>query len=219
VPSDLPRKQGELLEAALRMADHFDRGDLVQKLVGHFIDLVHSTPDATRFRLVNAVGGQALRSLRKLGLKDPIDQLLARLQSEVLKGASLADLRKRYATKPEECGAELQTLLHLAAGWRTFGLDDHAAPILDEARRELLDPYGMKLQAKDYTDLARAYVAALGQGPSESGLPRITELFRKMDPGRITNTYTTAPYYSWFHLILGEDTVAAVCGMVLDPPL
>ena len=208
---ELPKEQGELLKASLGMAGHFDRGDLVQKLVGHYIDLVRSQPDATRFKLVNNVGGQALRSLRKFGLKDQIDQLLTRLQSEVLKGANLADLRRKYQAKPEEWGAVLQTLLNLAAGWLTFGLNEHAAPILNEARAELLTPNrGLTLTPPDYTLLARAYVTALGQGPSESGLPRIAELFRKMDPAKITNTFTSGPYYSRLHLNLVEDVILAV---------
>src|SRR5206468_2420263 len=98
--------------------------------------------------------------------------------------------------------AALQTLLNLAAGWLTFGLFDHAAPILDEARAELLGPNGAKFAAKDYVELARSYVTALGQGPSDLGLPRITELFQKMAPTRVTNTFTTSPFYSRFHLNL-----------------
>ena len=37
-----------------------------------------------------------------------------------------------------------------------------------------------------------------------------SELFHKMDPARITNTYTTAPHYSRFHLNLAEDVILAV---------
>ena len=59
---------------------------------------MHSKADQTRFKLVNAVGPQALRSLRKFGLKDQIDQFLTRLQSEVLKGASPAELPLYRAT-------------------------------------------------------------------------------------------------------------------------
>ena len=98
----------------------------------------------------------------------------------------------------------LQTLLNIAAGWLTFGLHDQAAPILEEARNELLNPNAVKLPPKEYTELARTYVSALGQGPSETGLARITELFRKMDDKKITNTWTTAQFYSRFHLNLVE---------------
>ena len=68
----------------------------------------------------------------------------------------------------------------------------------------------MKFAPKEYTALAQAYVAALGQGPSETGMASITELFRKMDDKKITNTWTTAQYYSRFHLNLVEDVIRAI---------
>lgn len=208
---DVSNEKAELLISSLRAAGNFDRGDLVQKLVGHFIDLVHGrAKDADRFRLVNRVGAQALRSLRKLGLKDQIDHLLTRLQTEVLKGATLSELHRRRAADPAEWGAVLQTLLNIAAGLLSSGLPDRAVSILDAAHNELLGPSGVTLSAKDYTELARAYVSALGQGPSDRGLQRMIELFRKMAPGKINNTYTTAAHYSRFHLNLVEDVILAV---------
>jgi hypothetical protein len=104
----------------------------------------------------------------------------------------------------------LQSLLNLAGGWLTFGLHDQAAPILDDARAELLGQSAAPLPPKDYTELAKAYVSALGQGPAEPGLARVGELFRRMEPGRITNTWTTSKFYSRFHLNLVEATVQAV---------
>ncbi|WP_439625137.1 hypothetical protein [Gemmata sp.] len=209
-PPDTPKKQGELIERALFMAGHFDRGDLVKKLVDEVSELLRSKSEDARFKLINVVAGQCLRSLKKLGMRDEIDRFLAKLRTEVLRGATTAELKKRYAAKPETWGAVLQTLLNLAAGWLTFGLHEQAAPILDEARRELLDPNAAKLQPKDYTALAQTYVSALGQGPSETGLQRITELFRKMDEKKINNTWTTAQYYSRFHLNLVEDVIRAI---------
>jgi hypothetical protein len=208
--ADTQKKQGELLARSLSVAGHFGQGDLVQKLVAQFGDLVHSKPEETRFKLINVVAGQALKSLRKLGLRDEIDKFLTRLQSEVLQGANLQSLRKRYAAKPDSWAAVLQTLLNLAAGWLTFGLNEPAAPILNEARNELLGPNGLKFLPKDYTDLAKTYVAALGQGPSEAALPRIKDLFTDMDVGKITNTWTTAPHYSRLHLNLVEEVIQAV---------
>src|SRR5262249_6137026 len=209
-PPDTPKKQGELLERSMFQAAHFDRREIVQKLVAQFVDIVHSKPEEARFTLINAVAGPCLRSLRKLGLRAEIDNFLTRLQSEVLRGASLPELRKKYASKPDTWGPVLQTLLNLAAGWLTFSLNEHAAPILDEARTELIGSSGLKLQAQHYTELAKAYVAALGQGPSETGLPRITELFRKMDQKKITNTMTTSSCYSRFHLNLVEEVIQAI---------
>jgi hypothetical protein len=78
------------------------------------------------------------------------------------------------------------------------------------ARNELLGMNTVSLQSKDYTALARAYVTALGQGPSESGMIRMLELFRKMSPKSMNNTWTSAQYYSRLHLNLVEDVIRAV---------
>ncbi len=207
---DMPKKQGELIVRALFIAGHFDRGDLVKKLVDEVSELLRTKSDDARFKLINVVAGQCLRSLKKLGMRDEIDRFLAKLRNEVLRGATTAELKKKYAAKPEMWGSVLQTMLNLAAGWLTFGLHEQAAPILAEAHNELLNPNAVKLPAKEYTELARTYVSALSQGPSETGLARITELFRKMDDKKITNTFTTAQYYSRFHLNLVEDVIRAI---------
>jgi hypothetical protein len=209
-PPDTAKKQGELLERALLMAGHFDRGDLVKKLVDEFSDLTHGKKEDERFKLINLAAGQCLRSLKRVGGRDEIDRFLTRLNAEVLRGASTPELRKKYAPKPELWAAVLQTQLTLAGGWMGSGLPEKAAPILDEARNELLNPQAAKLPAREYTQLAQAYVTALGQGQADTGLPRITELFRKMDDKRITNTWTTAQYYSRFHLNLIESVILAV---------
>ncbi|MBM3982889.1 MAG: hypothetical protein FJ304_21985 [Planctomycetes bacterium] len=208
--SDFPEKQGELLQRAMTLAGHFNRDDIVKKLVDDFTALVHSKPEETRFKLINVAAAQCIRSLKKLGLTNEIDRFLTKLHSEVLRGASTAELRKKHAAKPESWAAVLQTLLNLAGGWLHFGLTDRAAPIIDEARNELLNASGLAFQPQHYTALARAYVLALGQGPPESGLARMIELFRKMDPRKVTNTFTTAQYYSRLHLTLVEDVIRAI---------
>ncbi len=208
--ADLPKKQGQLLERGLFLAAHFDRREVMQQLVDQFVELMKSKSEEQRYELVNIVAGQCLRSLRKLGLRDEIDKLLHRMQDVIFGGQTPQKLRERYTTKPELWGKALQSLLNLAGGWLTFGLSDQAAPILDIAREELIGPTGMKLASKDFTPLAQAYVAALGQGPAETGLPRIAELFRKMEPGRIVNSFTTSKFYSRFHLNLVEEVVLAV---------
>jgi hypothetical protein len=207
---DLPKKQGELLERALYLAGHFNREDIVKKLVDDFTTLVHSKADETRYRLINVVARQCLRNLKKLGLTSEIDRFLSKLHNEVLRGASSSELRKKHSAKPEAWAAVLQTLLNLAGGWMFLGLHDRAKPILDEARNELLGSNALTLQPKDYTNLAQAYVTALGQGPPEECLIRMIELFRKMSPSKITNTWTTAQYYSRFHLNLVEDVISAL---------
>jgi hypothetical protein len=197
--AELPRKQGELLERALFLAAHFDRRDVVQKLVNQFIELLKTRPDDQRFELVNVVAAQSLRSLRKLGLRDEIDKLLHRMQGVILAGRTAADLRVKSRSRPAPNKADvwpkaLQSLLHLAGGWLTFGLGDQAEPILDDARAELLGDGPAVLPPREFTDVARAYIAALGQGPAETGLPRIAELFQRMSPARVTSTWTTARF-------------------------
>ena len=208
---DLPKKQGELLERALYLAGHFNRVDIVKKLVDDFTKLVHEKPEETRYKLINVVARQCLRNLRKLGLRDEIDRFLTQLHKEVLRGQTTAELKKKYSSKPESWSAVLQTLLNLASGWLFLGLTDRAKPILDEARGELLGNNAISLQPKDYTSLAQAYVTALGQmQSSETGLAEMIRLFQKMDPKKITNTWTTAQYYSRFHLNLVEDVILAI---------
>jgi hypothetical protein len=207
---DLPKKQGELLERALFLAGHFNREDIVKKLVDDFTNLVHSKPEETRYKLINVVARQCLRNLKKLGLTNEIDRFLTKLHNEVLRGATTADLKKKYSAKPESWSAVLQTLLNLAGGWMHLGLKDRADPILVEARNELLNTNAVALQPKDYTELARAYVTALGQGNADACLGGMIELFKRMSTAKITNTWTTAQYYSRFHLNLVEDVILAI---------
>jgi hypothetical protein len=208
---DWSRKLGDLMNRALFIAGHYGRTDIVKQLIDDFSKLIHGKKkDEERFRLINAVGGECLRSLKRLGLRDEIDRFFSRLHIEVLIGASPAELRKRYAARPELWSQVLQTLLNLAGGWLTFGLDDRAKPALDMARSELLSTYATKFHAKDYTPLACAYVTALGFGPPEEALVNITALYSRMDRNRIVNSFTTAPYYSRFHLNLVEQTIRAI---------
>lgn len=217
-PPDLAKRQGELLERALFLAGHFNRPDLVKTLVASFVELVRGKDGEAQFRFVNGAAGQCLRTLRKLDMPGELDRFLMLIRDEVLHGATVAELRATHAGQPELWASVLQTMLHLAVGYAATGHPDRAAPILEAARFELLDPKAVRLPPKEYTALACAYVAALAEGPSETGLTRITELFREMPPRAITNTWTTAQYYSRFHLVLVEAVVFAVCRLVPDRP-
>ncbi|MBX9627541.1 MAG: hypothetical protein K2X82_27315 [Gemmataceae bacterium] len=200
-------KQGEVIERALVVAANYGRGEAVQKVVDQLTQLLRAKPEAGRFTLVNVVAGRTLRTLRKLGMRDEIDGLLTRIRTEVLGGDDLPALRRR---KPEEWAAALQTLLTLAGGWLAFGLDDRAAPILDAARDDLLGAKRPKLAPKDYTQLARATVAALGQGKADAALPRIAELFARMDPAAVDDKWTGNGVYSKLRMGLVEEVVLAL---------
>jgi len=208
--ADLPEKQGKLLERGLMLAANYDRREIVQQLVDQFVTHVREIKsDEQRYKLVNVVAGRCLKSLRKLGLRDEIDRLLQRLQEVILAGRTPQSLRQQYSATPELWGKALQSLLNLAGGWMTYGLTEAAAPILELARAELTGQ-GFTLAPKDFTPLAQAYVSALGQGPADTGLVRIVELFGKMDPARVANSFTTSRFYSRFHLNLVEEVVLAV---------
>ncbi|HET6573679.1 MAG TPA: hypothetical protein VFG68_08775 [Fimbriiglobus sp.] len=215
--SELSVKQGQLLEQALFLAAHFDRKEVVQHLVDEFIELLRVKPPEQQFELINVVASQCLRSLRRLQLRDEIDKLLRRMQEVVLGGQDVGKLRQLHrakgaksASRTDLWGKTLRSLLHLAGGWLTFGLTDQAARILDEARAELLGPDATPFPPQEYTLLAQAYVGALGHGPADVGLLRVVELFAAMAPGRVVNAFTSAKFYSRFHLNLVEDTVLAV---------
>ena len=89
--------------------------------------------------------------------------------------------------------------------------------VLPALRRELVGADAIPLQPKNYTDVARIYATKLGE--TQGGIRGLIELFREMNPARITNTWTTAQYYSRFHLLLIEDTVLAVSQMRPDDPV
>jgi len=207
---EVARKQGELLQRSLAQAGNYDRRDMVRRLVDEFSGLIHGKKDEDRFRLINAVCGQSLRVMKKLGMRDEMDRFYARLHGEILRGASTIELKRKYATRPDVWSGVLQTSLNLAGGWLSFGLMERAEEIIRQARNELLVAQAVKLESKEYTLVSRAYVTALGHGPSETGIARITELFRSMDEKKITNTWTTAQYYSRFHLNLVEDVIRAI---------
>jgi hypothetical protein len=201
-------KQGRLFEAALVLAAHFDRRELVGQLADRFVGFVAGKPDDARYDLVSAVAGPCLRGLRKLGQQDETDRLLQRLQDEVLKGQSLAQFKAK--SRPDTWGKALRSLLPVAGGWLAGGAADRAAPVLADARAELLGPGGAKMLPKEYAALAQAYVAAVGHGPAEAGLEAIASMFREMPAGKVVNGFTTAPVYSLLHLTVAEAVVLAL---------
>jgi cellulose synthase operon protein C len=216
---EIQRKQGELLERALFLAAHYGNHDIIKKLTDSFIEHIRREPAETRIKLVNIVGRGCLRSLKRFGMRDDIDRLLTVLHNEALGGRIVDELCARHASNPDMWAAALQTLLTVAAGYLILGLHEQAEPILTTAREELLSPSATKLQPKDYTEIAQTYVAALGHGPLESGMLRLTELFREMSPRKITNTWTTSLYFSRFHLQLIEEVILAVSLHGSEPPV
>lgn len=213
---NLTKIQGELLDRALFFAAHFGRRDHIQTLQGLFIDLVASKQKEDRIDMINLAARQCMKCLVQAGLRDEIDTILLRLYNLILQGESLPQLKTRWLSRQIEWGRLLQALLHLASGWSHSGNADMANPILDEARAELLapaKPVGTQanvLIPVFYTKLAKSYIAAIGQGQSETGLNRLSELFVQMDPKRLTIGGTNARFYSELHIAIVEEVVLAI---------
>jgi len=204
------RDQGELLERSLQLAGLYERHEWVPKLVDRFLALVLSkSKDETRFELIHRVTAHCLRSLKKFHFSGEIDRLLGRLQTDVIRSTSSAELRRRYPsdTLGKTWSQALQSLVHIAGGWLMYGVAEKAVPILDEARSALIGKAAVAISPQYYAGLASAYISAIGHGPFQSGIERLLEFFQSMDRTRITNTTSTAASFSRHHLEMVEALV------------
>lgn len=205
---ELTKIRGEIIDRALVLAAQYGQTDYVQKLATQFADLIRTEPEESRHLFIDVAMGQCLRNLKKLGMRDQIDRLLARVQSLVFPTGTVEDLREKH-TRADSWARTLQSLLHLAGGWLMLGQNSRANEVLDAARAELLAPKS-KFLPKDFTDLAQAYIAAVGHGSSEAGIERIKEFFAKVPASAIPNNWTGSQTYSRLHLKLIEEVVHAV---------
>jgi len=205
----LREKETQLLERSLFLAAHYDRMDQVQALFGRFFELVKLRNGIERYDAINKIARVCLRGLRKLGLRDEIDQFLQQMMELILQGKSLSQLRLNAGSNwPDLLGA----LLHLAEGWMFFGGFDKAKPFLDEARSTLFEnvrlPKEKTLKPQQLTKLMQTYVTTLGQGPVDEALNRIEELFVKVE--KLPNGFTTSTHFSRLHLNVVEDVVRSL---------
>ena len=207
---------GHLLERGLFLAGFYDRREEVQRLVELFVKTARGRPDDQRFTLVNTVAVPALRSLRRLGLREEIDKLAGRLPEVAFGTLPVTGVPARYLAKPATLGLAVPAALAVAAGWNLVGLADRAAPVLADAEGLLTGPQADKLSALHYPRAVQAYLAAAGFGPPDVGLQRLTRLFAAMrEPrlaGRVLNTRSSSPILSVFHLAVAEEAVLAASG-------
>jgi len=207
---DLATLQGKILERALTLTGHYDLRELAQTIMKEFVAIVSAKPEDQRFTIVNVVAKESLRSLRKLGMRDEVDRLLGLFQQVVLQKLDLQQLRARHGSRADYWSKVMQAELSLATGWLTYDLTQKAEPILEEARNDLLGATGTKMQVKDFAPLLQAYIVALSQQDAEVGLPALSNMFRKLDPTRVLNGFTTAKFYSRHHLTIAEEVILAV---------
>jgi hypothetical protein len=207
LPPDAKERSGadlllELLERGLFVAAHFGRIDAIQALMTRFRQLLREERESSFITGFDRVIEQCLRGLRKLGLRDEIQELLALMSDAVLKGRNPAALLAE-----KDAGPLVRTLLPIAAGWYDFGRDSLAEPIFQAARTLLLRE---ELVPTEHLALACAYAKALGAAPLAIAQERLEELFERLQG--IPNTSSFGNYYSPAQLKFVEATVLAVVG-------
>jgi cellulose synthase operon protein C len=201
-----------LIERSLFFAAHFDRSDLVTVFVDHLVRLFETDAATAVLEGAGYAMGQTLRSLRKLGLRDETMRILERLEAALTRGQSIESLAAR---PPRSWPALLQTLLHVAAGWIYFDNHARAAPVLDAARRLLVRtgrPAADEIPRAQYVQVLCNLIAAFGLLPPQEARGRIADLFAEENLDRLPNTYTTASFYSRFHLNVAEAVVLTLSG-------
>ncbi len=193
-------EQANLLEKGLFLAAHFDRPARVQEFVSRFRRLLQTQQGPATLKVLNTVADQSFRGLRKLGLRDEIDQVLREMADLVLRGRDMTVLRD-----DKDWPAMLTTLLRVADGWFYFGKEAEANAVIEEARRLL---YGGNLERQLQQQLALAYAMTLAQAPVEQALHGIEELFGKLK--RAHDVFFTKSHYGVMQLALIESVVLAV---------
>jgi len=191
-----------LLEKALFVAAHFEQTAYVQQFVARFQHLLDRRHGLKAARAFASLAEQSFRGLRKLGMREEIDQLLRQMAEGILQGQDFPNLRARLGVN---IAGVLPTLLHVAGVWFYDGHDDQAIAVLDEARALL---FSNRLPPADQTSLARAYIAGLGPAPPGFALERFTELLQHLEG--VQDNLTTASHFSLAQLGVIETMVRTV---------
>jgi hypothetical protein len=205
IPADGEDRPGsellmDLLERGLFVAAHFGQLDVVHAFMARFRQLLREERASSSIIGFDRVIEQSLRGLRKLGLREEIQELLTLMSDAILKGRNPTALLAE-----KDAGVLLRTLLPIAAGWYDFGRDTLAEPIFQAARTLLLRK---ELIPTEHLALAFAYSKALGAAPIAIAQNRLEELFERLEG--IPNTSSYGNYYSPAQLKVVESAVLAV---------
>jgi hypothetical protein len=187
-------------------------------LVGAYITLLEAAPNDARDALIHHALGPCVLSLRSAGLRQETERLVEVLHRAVFRGVPLSEWPRRRGdcNDQSERAAMIVAGLNMASSWLFLGQPDLAPPAFTAALTELEDEQS-QFQSQWYSAITRAYASALDHAPA--GLERLLDLFSRLQTRRITNTFTTAQFYSRLHLQLTEDVVFAACQFCLDNPL
>jgi hypothetical protein len=204
-----PRQTGALvdqaafLERALFVAAHFELVQQVHPLVERFRRMLQAqrhNPQAVQ--ALDSLAGQCFRGLRKLGMRDEIDQLLGLMAEVILGGQELSAIDFR---KLSHGPAALRALLRIAAGWYYLGRETRAEEVIRVVRTVLFEG---ELDGRDQTALACSYALTVGQAPVEVAQKRLEEIFRQLKG--VKDTYSTRAHFSVSQLGVVEAVVLAV---------
>ncbi len=198
-------EQATFLEKALFVAGHFGRMEHVHPLVARFQRMLQSQRGPQALPALDSLAAQCFRGLRKLGMRDEIDQLLRQMADLVLEGRDVKTVDFKPKDKDPHGPAALRALLQVASGWYYFGRDNQAEPVLQSARALLLQN---ELAAREQTQTAVSYAGAVGQAPVEVAQKRLEEVFKALKG--IKDTYTTSTHFSVSQLDVVEAVVLAV---------
>jgi hypothetical protein len=206
-PSDstVLEERAKFLEKALFAAAHFGCIEHVRPLVARFRAMLHSQCGAQGIESIGALAEQSFRSLRKLGLRDDIEQLLSDMADVILSGRDIDTLIRSFDSRNDVL-APLIALLHVAGTWYYFGRDQLAEQIVQAARTLLFG--GTRIQAKQRRDLACAYARTVAQAAPALAQARLEEIFTHLKNYR--DTFTTSSHFSVVQVDLIESVVLAV---------
>lgn len=196
-------EQTELIEAGLFAAGHFDQGAAVRQLAAHLTRLFERPRQPADLAKLPEPMEQAVRALRRLGLKAEGDRILQRVADSVLHGQRLGAARARL--KGPSWGPSLRALLGVAAGWYYAGHEEAGHEVIEEARKDL---YTAEMPAAERTLLALTYARTLGNVPVRLALGRFEELFQRLKGLKLASS--TDSHYNLQILRLVETVVRAV---------
>ena len=191
--------QVHLIEKAVLAAGHFDLRDEVGPLLQQLRQWI--SPDAVAdkdlFNALERALNKAFQGLRKLGMRDEIERLLADA-SQALRAAPLT-----IDSAPQQ----MRMLLVLAAAGLSLGLDAGWQDI-DRVREKLLSEdhaHEGHLGARAQTLLGVSYLQAVGQAPLKTAMERFREFFEHTTGVRDNTTVNS--HYSLKQLDVVEALV------------
>lgn len=191
--------QVHLLEKAVLAAGHFDLRDQVTVLLQQLRNWIspEATADKDLFNALERALNKAFQGLRKLGMRDEIERLLA----DASQGLRAAPLNVDSAPQ------QMRMLLVLAAAGLSLGLDTGWQDI-DRVREKLLSEdhaHEGHLGARAQTLLGVSYLQAVGQAPLKVAMERFREFFEHTTGVRDNTTVNS--HYSLKQLDVVEALV------------